>query len=166
MAEETNDNQVTDNEQHEYQLPDWAREQISKANNQAAKYRTEKNEAVEAAKDEVTKSFESKIEDLESKIAEAESEGATSRHEVDRLKVTIEAGIDSEKALDFADLLKGDNKDDLRSHAEDLKKLFSNEEPAPKKQDATDPSQGNHGTPKPLNGDPLLNAVTRMVNTR
>lgn len=144
-------------------LPDWAREQITKANNQAAKYRTEKNEAVESAKAEVAADFQKRVEELEAKIAEKEDEVGSSRYEVDRLKVAIQAGIDSSKVISFAELLKGETSEELVSHAEELKKLFTTEEQPKLASKATDPSQGS-GNSLPLNGDPLLAAVTRAVN--
>lgn len=161
MAEDNAENPT--NQTNE--LPDWAREQISNANAEAAKYRTEKKEAVEAAKAEVAESFQSKIKDLESKIEAEAAQGTSARHEVDRLKVTIEAGINAEKALSFADLLKGENEDELRSHAEELKKLFNDTDSGDQKRtSAVDPSQGAAGNHLPLNGDPLLKAITSIVN--
>lgn len=144
-------------------LPDWAREQITKANNQAAKYRTEKNEAVEAAKAEVTADFQKRVSELEAQIEEREGELGSSRHEVDRLKVAIQAGIDSSKVISFSELLKGDSPEELVSHAEELKKLFTTDEQQKSSSKATDPSQGS-GNTLPLNGDPLLAAVSRLVN--
>lgn len=166
MTEPAENTESKNSDSGKDELPQWARDQITEANNQAAKYRTEKNEAIEAAKSEVTKSFESKIEELEAKIQESAATGDTARHEVDRLKVTIQSGISADKALSFADLLKGENEDELRSHADELKKLFTTEEAGGKTPPATDPSQGNHGQTKPLNGDPLLDAVTSIVNRR
>ena len=45
MAEENiqNENVTTAEKKTEDVLPQWARDEITKANNQAAKYRTEKN---------------------------------------------------------------------------------------------------------------------------
>lgn len=161
MSEENtgvNENQAPEKEE----LPQWARDQITKANNQAAKYRTEKNEAVEAAKKEVEDSFASKIEELEAAGQKANEEVTASRHEVDRIKAALEAGIATDKVLSFADLLKGENPDELRSHAESLKELFGTNE-APRTSKATDPSQGQGNTHLPLNGDPLLEAVMRKI---
>lgn len=144
-------------------LPDWARDQITKANKEAAKYRTEKNEAVEAAKAEVTADFQKRVEELEAQIAAKEGEVGSTRYEVDRLKVAIQAGIDNDKVISFAELLKGDTSEELVSHAEELKKLFTTEEQKKSSVKATDPSQGS-GNSLPLNGDPLLNAITGIVN--
>ena len=87
------------------------------------------------------------------------------RHEVDKLKAAIEAGIANDKVLDFADLLKGDNPEELKSHADKLKSLFTNNEQKSEKQAATDPTQGQ-GNSLPLNGDPLLNALKSKLNIR
>lgn len=144
------------------QLPQWARDQISEANAQAAKYRVEKNEAVQAAKDEVEQTWKSKVEELEAQLQGKSAEVDTARTEVIKLKAALEAGIDSDKVMTFASLLKGETEDELKSHAEEVKALFNAPAPDPK-DPPTDPSQGS-GNPLPLNGDPLLNAVMGVIN--
>lgn len=159
-ANDTDQNQATEDNDV---LPDWAREKLTKANNEAAKYRNEKNDAVEAAKAEVTESFQGKVQGLETQLSEQGDEVSTSRLEVEKLKATIEAGVTADKALSFAELLKGEDADELKSHAEELKGLFGSGEGETTPPRATDPSQGQSGDPVPLNGDPLLDAVTRIV---
>lgn len=145
-------------------LPDWARDQITKANAEAAKYRTEKKDAVEAAKAEVTASFTAKIEELEAQIKAKEEEGTAARYEVDRLKVALEAGINADKVTKFAGLLNGSSTEELKAHAEELKELFVNDEHPVKRSPAVDPSQGTGSVnPLPLNGDPLLAAVMKAI---
>lgn len=144
-------------------LPDWAREQISTANAQAAKYRNEKKDAVEAAKAEVENEWSVKYGELEASIAEKDTELSNQRLETDKLKAALEAGISSDKVLSFASLLKGENADELKSHAEEVKALMGDSDLPPANPPATDPTQGQ-GNHLPLNGDPLLEAVTRIVN--
>ena len=165
MSENPNVNPDASPEQNDV-LPDWAREKLSKANAEAAKYRTEKNEAIEAAKAEVASEYQSKIAALEAQIGEAVEAKAGSDSVVEKLKATINAELaaDAEKAFAFADLLKGDTPEELSSHAEQLKKLFITEQAPAAKQSATDPSQGQSGKPLPLNGDPLLEAVMSKIN--
>jgi len=164
MAENEN---KTENTESVDVLPDWAREKLTKANNEAAKYRTEKNDAVEKAKQEVADSFAEKVEALEAQVAESKSEVQTGRREVDRLKAAIEAGISNDKIFAFADLLKGDTPEEFRSHAEELKGLFAvQDDNPPRKQSATDPSQGAGGAHLPLNGDPLLDSVLAVINKK
>lgn len=142
---------------------------VADANAEAAKYRVEKKEAVEAAKQEVTASFDTRIAELEAeltaKVTDAEGEAVTARTDAAKLRATIQAGISADKALDFAELLKGDTEDDLVSHAESLKALFTEDKAPETKQGATDPTQGQVGKNViPLNGDPLLAAITKAVN--
>lgn len=164
MSEDATQTQATNETQGD--LPQWARDQITKANNEAAKYRTEKNDAVEAAKAELTESFQTKIQELEAQVAEKSGEEAVARTEVEKLKAAIDAGIKSDKIVSFADLLKGDSPDELRSHADQLKELFSTDDQQKEtKNSATDPTQGQ-GSTLPLNGDPLLKAVTDKLYRR
>lgn len=144
-------------------LPDWAREQLTKANREAAKYRTEKNEAVDAAKAEAEAAFRERIEGLEAQIAEKESEGSAARTEVDRIKAALGAGISSSKVVSFAELLRGDSPEELSAHAEELKQLFGTDQKSEESHKATDPSQGS-GNHLPLNGDPLLAAIKGKLN--
>lgn len=161
------ENETTNTNESVDVLPDWAREKLTKANNEAAKYRTEKNEAVEKAKQEVTDSFTGKVEALEAQVAERENEIASSRNEKDRIKAAIEAGIANDKIFTFADLLKGETPEELRSHAEELKSLFTVQDDNPKKKtSATDPSQGTGNDHLPLNGDPLLESVMAVINKK
>ena len=162
MSDTENTTQENSNKED---LPQWARDQITKANDQAAKYRVEKNDAVEAAKAEVEKDYTARIEELQAKFNESQEAVNSERHEVDKLKAAIEAGIANDKVLDFADLLKGDNPEELKSHADKLKSLFTNNEQKSEKQAATDPTQGQ-GNSLPLNGDPLLNALKSKLNIR
>lgn len=162
MSEETtNENPVaTMND-----LPQWAQDEITNTRAEAAKYRTQKNEAVEAAKAELAESYTEKIQALEAQIAEAQDGEKNSRTEVEKLKTAINAGIQHDKILGFADLLKGETPEELVSHADELKSLFTTvEQPKATKSPATDPSQGQGGEHLPLNGDQLLQSVMRVVN--
>lgn len=166
MSEQQNNDQQQTNTGDQNKPDTFSREYVEELRAEAAKHRTEKNDAVEAAKAEVRAEYEPKIEALEAQVAEAQSNQNEVRTEVDRLKATIDAGISHDKVYSFADLLKGENEDELRSHAEEIKQLFTQEETTPSTKPATDPSQGKSGDPLPLNGDPLLNAVTKLVNRR
>lgn len=144
-------------------LPQWAQDKIAEANAEAAKYRVEKKEAVEAGKAEVAAEWESKVEALEAQIQDKDKAEAESRTEVAKLKAALATGIESDKVLTFASLLKGDTEDELKAHADEVKQLFAAEAPAGDPKDPPrDPSQGS-GNTLPLNGDPLLNAVMGVL---
>ena len=163
MSDPTPNETTTNETQDQGSLPQWARDQITEANAQAAKYRVEKNDAVEAAKSEVENEWKSKYEALEAQIADKDTEVNSSRTEVAKLKAALEAGIDSDKVVSFAALLQGSTEDELRSHADEVKSLFTTSAAPAGNPPAQDPSQGS-GNPLPLNGDPLLDAVMGIVN--
>lgn len=156
---------TTENDQNTVDtLPDWAREKLTKANNEAAKYRTEKNEAVQKAVEETTATFQDKVSALEAQLQEKDGEIQSGRTEVEKLRATIQAGIPNDKVFTFADLLKGESEEDFVSHAEELKKLFVQEDNKPKNSPAVDPSQGHTSDTMALNGDPLLRSVMSIIN--
>lgn len=142
------------------ELPDWARQKISEANAEAARYRTEKRDAVEAAKAEVEQSFQEKMAAADQALADAMAEAGAARLANERLTAAVNALIPDSKVVDFAELLQGETADELASHAEKLKELFgsTNDTPPPPPK-ATDPTQGQGGSTIPLNGDPVLRAV-------
>lgn len=160
----TNENENSTVEPAKNELPEWAQQKIAEANAEAAKYRVEKKDAVEAAKQEVTTEFEAKIAALEEQIELEKQEAGNSRTEVQKIKAALAAGVASDKVLSFADLLKGETEEELTTHAEEVKKLFTADDTS-KKSRATDHSQGSgSGSVTPLNGDPLLQKVMAVVN--
>lgn len=160
----TNENENSTVEPAKNELPEWAQQKIAEANAEAAKYRVEKKDAVEAAKQEVTTEFEAKIAALGEQIELEKQEAGNSRTEVQKIKAALAAGVASDKVLSFADLLKGETEEELTTHAEEVKKLFTADDTS-KKSRATDHSQGSgSGSVTPLNGDPLLQKVMAVVN--
>lgn len=166
MSDTTDSNNQAGEFNHDDVIPDHFRKELKEARADAAKYRTEKKEAVAQAREEVEASFKSKVEELEAQIQQQGAELANSRTETVKLKAALQAGIEVDKVESFADLLKGETEEELKSHAEELKKLFVTEPSAPAKRKATDPTQGSQGDPLPLNGDPLLEAITNVINRK
>jgi len=145
------------------ELPDWAKQKVAEANAEAARYRVEKKDAVEAAKQAVTAEFQEKIAGYDAKVSEAEAATDAARLENMKLTAAVQALVPNTKVQAFAELLKGDDEAALASHAEELKELFgtTSEDTAPPK--ATDRSQGHQNPPLPLNGDRLMQAVQAAV---
>lgn len=139
------------------------RKELTDANAEAARYRVEKKDAVEAAKSETEQSFATKIQDLEAKLLEETGNASASRTEVTKLKVALATGIAKDKVADFAELLNGDTPEALASHAEKLEGLFTTDESPTSKTAVTDPTQGT-GSVVPLNDDRLLNSVVNLLN--
>lgn len=136
------------------ELPDWAKTELAEARAEAAKYRVEKNQAVDQAKADAAAAYANEKNELSNKLSEAEKR-------LLKLRVAIGSGIRADKAEKFAELLQGDDETALKSHAETLKELFASPEksgPDP----AVDPLQGS-GNHLPLNGDPMLAALKAKV---
>ena len=134
------------------------KDEIAAVRSEAAKYRVEKKDAVEAVKADLTTEYDKKVQDLTDELAATSST-------ITKLKIALESEIPHDKVESFAGLLKGNDEAELRSHAEELTELFSvsDSDSAPKKTPAVDPSQGSGTKEIPLNGDPLLNALKSAV---
>lgn len=146
----------------EKELPaDILRKLLKEANDEAAATRVKKNEAVEAAKTEVTTEFEAKLTESNTAHEATKVKLATSSHEYDKLVTAIEAGVPTDKVTAFASALQGSTPEELKAHAETLKTLFG---VTASKNSAVDPTAGAGNTALPLNGDPLLRALTNIVN--
>ncbi|KZM68838.1 hypothetical protein [Nocardia terpenica] len=140
-------------------LPEWAREKLTKANNEAAKYRNEKNDAVSAAKAEALTEYEAKLAAEAEKLAALQTKYTAKELELLKLKAALTAEIPGQSAIEFASLLQGGTEDEIATHAKAVKALFGKTET---KDRPTDPTQGT-GNVLPLNGDPLLEMVKRVV---
>lgn len=104
------------------QLPEWAREKLTKANAEAAKYRTERNEA-QASLDAAL--------GLETKLSEESAAHASTKEALEantlrllKLEAAIAAEIPHSKTVTFADMLKGASAEELASNAQELKAFF------------------------------------------
>lgn len=122
------------------ELPDWAREQISSANQEAAKFRVQLREAKDARK-----SLEDQIVTLTNEKAEVASSGSSIQFDFDRLVTAIKAEVPHEHIFSFAKTLQGSSEDELSAHAAELKQMFG----TPSNR-AVDRSQGQGGAPAPL----------------
>jgi ATPase subunit of ABC transporter with duplicated ATPase domains len=123
-------------------VPEWVREKLTKANNEAAKYRTKAKEAAQQAQFEAEEKFSAQIAALTDEKAAAVAELENARLEATKLKAALSVGIPGESASEFADLLKGTNEEEILAHAEKVKELFG---ASVKPARATDPTQGLDG---------------------
>jgi len=115
-------------------LPTWVRERMTKANNEAAKYRTELRKKTE----EHTAALE-QINALTGEKDALTDRSSAAEKELLKLRVAVKSGVPGESADEFAALLQGDTEEDIAEHAKKVISLFgaSNQPPA-----ATDRSQG------------------------
>src|SRR5690606_1223793 len=125
--------------QNEDALPEWAREKLTKANNEAAKYRVQAKEALDRARQEVSAEFEKQLAQLSDEKAAIAADLENVRLEHMRLKVGLSVRILSETASDFAVLLKGNAAEEFLVLAEKVKGLFGG---SSKQARAVEPAEG------------------------
>lgn len=123
-----NDNQGPASEQDMQSLPQWARDAITTANDQAARNRIKAREAADTARAEVTAQVTAEFEQRLSALAADKDDIAVelgdARLALSRLRIALDAGIPGESATEFAALLRGGNEDELRAHADKVKAMF------------------------------------------
>jgi hypothetical protein len=99
-------------------LPDWAREKLTKANNEAAKYRTQAKANADAAKRlaEIEDANKTESQRLSEALAQAETDRDSARSEALRLSIATTYGIDKADLV----LLTGTDEETLTAQAERL----------------------------------------------
>lgn len=130
---------------------------------EAAKYRTEKNEAVERAKAEVIKDYEAQLSDKESAFNQIQTDLSERSLELLKLKAIVSEGIATSDILDVLALVQGTDEATVSESVKRVKSLMGK---APERDRPTDPSQGTgNNEPLPLNGDPLLKKIMEIVGS-
>lgn len=138
------------------QLPEWGREKLTKANGEAAKYRTERNDALSAL--ESARANETKLSE---QLSETSGALAATNLELLKLKTALDSGVSSELAVEFAARLNGTDAESLAADAQKALKLYqpSNSRPA-----VTDPTPESRSSTMALNDfDGLENAINTAL---
>ncbi|QAX93179.1 scaffolding protein [Mycobacterium phage Beatrix] len=136
-------------------LPDWAREKLSKANTEAANYRVQLRTAETQLQE-----YAEKLAALEAQAAQAATSASERQNDFDRLVTAVQALTpDPTPLFTFANTLQGDSEEALKTHAESLKTLFGLKNGPVA---AVDRSQGL-GTEAPSN-DPAVAFTALMKN--
>lgn len=107
--------------EREDELPDWARQKLTKANAEAANYRTRLREA------EVKLANAKSVEEFEAAVSEMKARNAELEHSILRADVAREFGLDAE----LTDALKGATEAELKEHAKRLQKYVPATTPDP-----------------------------------
>ncbi|WP_190821970.1 hypothetical protein [Saccharopolyspora pogona] len=130
------------------ELPQWARDSLTKANDEAAKARIKAGKAEEKARLEITSEYETKLSTLSDEKSAITAELNAAHLDGMRLRAALSAGIPGESVVEFAELLKGETQEDLTAHAEKVKGLMGSQKPK-----VVDRSQGlGCGTASPADG--------------
>lgn len=129
-------------------LPQWAQDLIGDLREKDAKSRVARrnavNEAITDAEQRVRADYDGKIEALNKTVADLTAANSASTALNTKLRVALDAGVDSADAASFADRLKGDDEDALKADAVELLKTYRPSS-STGRTPATDRSQG-HGT--------------------
>lgn len=126
------------------QISEVARKLISEANNEAAKYRTQRNTIEADTTAKLKAEFDQQFKSLSDNNTAITAERDTAMSDFNKLKVALEAGVPGDTAVEFAALLQGGNSDELKAHADKLKSMFG----PGTKQRAVDHSAGFGGDTK------------------
>lgn len=155
---------ATSDQSQEPKVETFSREYVEGLRSEAAKYRNEKKDAVEAAKTEtraaVVKEYEPQLAEKDSRISELESDLSARDLELLKLKAVLKAEIPTEDVLDVVTLIQGTDEETVSESVKRVKALLGK---APAKGPAFDPTQGAGTGHMPLNGNPVLDALKRAV---
>lgn len=137
---------------------------VKSLRDEAAAARVAKKDAVEAAIKEVSESHAAALAEKDVAYTELQNELAQARIELEKLYISIDAGVPSDKVRQFSSLIQGTDTESIQASAKAAYELaggFSSKSPA------FDPTQGFGGRdPLPLNGDPILAAIKAAVGIK
>lgn len=128
---------------------------------EAAAARVAKKDAVDAAINEANEKFQRELAEKDTVYTELQNELSSARIELEKLYISLDANVPSDKVRAFANLIQGTDTESITASAKsayDLAGGFA------KPTSAFDPTQGFGGRdPLPLNGDPILAALRSAV---
>ena len=137
---------------------------VKSLRDEAAAARVGKKDAVDAAIKSANESHQAELAARDTSYTELQNELALTKIELEKLYVTVDANVPSDKVRAFASLIQGSDTDSITASAKSAYELaggFATKSPA------FDPTQGFGGRdPLPLNGDPILAALKSAVGMR
>ncbi|AOT25468.1 head scaffolding protein [Mycobacterium phage BabyRay] len=166
-TQSTTETPSTPDNGQEPKVETFSREYVEGLRQEAAKYRNEKKDAVEAAKAEtraeVVREYEEKAAEKDGVINDLQSKLDASTLELTKLKAVVEAQIPVEDILDVVTLVQGTDEDTVSESVKRVKALLGKNA---EHQSPVDYSQGTGGGVPPLNGDPVLNILEKAVRAK
>ena len=149
MAENEGTPNPSEENSNRENAPQWARDAISKANNEAAKYRTERN----TARDNETAAL-GEASSLKDSVNAVTAERDSARKDLLKLQTLLDLNLPTEHVSDALSLLQGDTEDELKANAEKIKNLLCS---PTNSGSGFDPSQGRGaGSNSPTNPQTAL----------
>ncbi|GAB3475306.1 hypothetical protein [Amycolatopsis cihanbeyliensis] len=125
-------------------VPQWVRDKLNKANEEAAKYRVRAKEATEKAREEATQQFSAEVAKLSDEKAALSAELGQKSLELAKVRTAIDKGVPGEHIMRFAGLLQGEDEEALKAYADEIWPMFRFDPPP---DDPIDPSQGQGAAP-------------------
>lgn len=137
---------------------------VKSLRDEAAAARVAKKDAVEAAVKAANEAHQAQLAERDTALTELQGELQKSKLELEKLYVSIDANVPSDKVRQFVSILQGDDEESIRKSAQAAYELAGGFE---SKSPAFDPTQGFGGKkPLPLNGDPILQAIKHAVGVK
>lgn len=137
---------------------------VKSLRDEAAAARVGKKDAVDAAVKAASEAHSAELAARDTSYTELQNELSQAKIELEKLYVTIDANVPSDKVRAFANLIQGSDSESITASAKSAYELaggFATKSPA------FDPTQGFGGRdPLPLNGDPILAALKSAVGMR
>lgn len=121
-------------------ISERARKLITEANNEAAKYRTQKNTIEQETTAKLKAEFDDQFKAVSDNLSAITAERDSAHGNYDKLVAALHAGVPGDTAVEFAALLQGNSADEFKAHAEKLKGMFG-----VTKQKAVDHTAGFNG---------------------
>ncbi len=141
----------------------FSAEYVAGLRQEAARYRTEKNDAVLAAREAANQEWAAKVEGAVAKSSKLEADLGDAWIYAAKIQAAVKAGVPTDKLLAFVDLVKGSDEATIAASVESAKALFGGFSTAVP---ATDPTQGSGSSVPGLNSDQLLKTVINAVGAR
>lgn len=138
---------------------------VKSLRDEAAAARVAKKDAVEAAIKEANDKHQAELAERDTAYTELQNELTAARIELEKLYISLDAGVPSDKVRQFAGIIQGTDTESITASAKSAYELaggFQTKSPA------FDPTQGFGGRKDdmPLNGDPILNAIKAAVGVK
>jgi hypothetical protein len=137
---------------------------VKSLRDEAAAARVAKKDAVDAAVKAANEAHQAELASRDTAFTELQNELSSARVELEKLYISIDNNVPSDKVRAFAGLIQGSDTESITASAKAAYELaggFATKSPA------FDPTQGFGGRDTlPLNGDPILQALKSAVGIK
>lgn len=126
------------------ELPQWAKDELSRARDEAARYRTRLRDAKKEVEAEVRQEVQKDLDELSTQLSDLKGQLTNSTLNELKLDAALAVGVPGEHVKAFASRLQGASAEELQKDAESAAALFNFDKTNANGR-ATDPSAGLGG---------------------